>query len=187
MNDIRDIKPPIPLDIGPVWWWIGVAAGLSVLLGLGVWRARRTAPDRRLRRTLLRATTRLAAATPSLDDKTFAYRLADLLRQALARRTGIAAASLTTEELLPRLAATDLPPPLCEAVAAALRRADPARYAASLPTAPPDGVVQEGLASPSWPPEASPLLHPHLHPSPSRITDLHTLRRLLRRNRPWPF
>jgi hypothetical protein len=159
IEDIFDIKPPVALAAWAGWWWIGAAGLLALLLGLAIWQARRTAPDRRIRRTLARAMRRLEAASPGLDDRMFAYRLADLLRQGIARRIGLATASLTTEEVLPRLAATDLPEDLRAALATALRRCDQARYAA-----PPDGVAP-----------------PHLH------RDLAPLRQLLGRNRPWPF
>lgn len=163
IEDIYDIKAPVALPADPICWWIGAAGLLALLLGLTLRYARRTAPDRRNRRELVRAMTRLEAESPELDDRTFAYRLADLLRQGIARRTGLATASLTSEELLPRLATTDLPEALREAIAVALRRCDQARYAL-----PPAGVVQE----------ASP---PRLHRA------CNTLRQLLGRDRPWPF
>jgi len=180
-EDIFDIKPPVALEAWPGWWWIGAAGLLALLLGLALWQARRTAPQRRARRVLLRALARLKATSPGLDDRMFAYHLADLLRQALTLRTGLVTASQTTEELLPRLAATGLPQALRETIAVTLRRCDQARYAPATPRS--DGVVQDGPTGPSWPPEAS-FPHPRLHP---HQRDLIPLRRLLGRNRPWPF
>ena len=181
IDDIYDIKPPVALEAWTGWWWIGAAGLLVLLLGLALWQGRRTAPRRRARRALLRAMARLKAASPGLDDRTFAYHLADLLRQALSLRTNLVTASQTTEELLPRLAATDLPQALRETLAVTLRRCDQARYA---PPCLSDEVVQEG-PRPSWPPEASPP-PPRPHPR-QRQHDLIPLRQLLGRNRPWPF
>ena len=195
MQDIRDIKPPQPLGQGPGLVSALLAGLVLVLFGLAVWRYRRTAPNRQQIRTLLRALDRLEAEATGLDDRTFAYRLADLLRQALARRTGIAALAMTTEEILPRLNTLALSPSLGQAVADALRRADPARYAGDTFSGVPRG-------SAPWPPEASPLI-PSPLPSPSsspqpaslqppspaanaRRVDLATVRALIRhQGRPW--
>jgi hypothetical protein len=164
LEDIYDIKPPVALEAWPGWWWIGAAGLLALLLGLALWQARRTAP-RSSPPALARAMARLKAASPGLDDRTFAYHLAICCARPLTLRTGLVTASQTTEELLPRLSATDLPQALCKTIAVTLRRCDQARY-----------------APPSWPPKAS-----SPHPRHPHQRDLILLRRLLGRNRPWPF
>ena len=129
MNDIRDIKPPLELPDGQTW---PVVLGGIVLLAVAwlvVWRLRKSAPSRRAKRQLVRSLHRLEADASRIDDRTFAYRLAELLRQALSRCTSIVAASLTTEEIIPQLSASGLSPDATNAVADALRRADGARYA----------------------------------------------------------
>lgn len=172
MNDIRDIKPPLALDDGPGWLVLAAAVLVAAITGLLVWRLRRTAPQRRAAKTLARALRKLESEAADLNDRTFAYRLAELLRQALFRRTGIAAPTLTTGEILSLLPATALPPPLRQAVADALLRADPPRYAA--PSRGPGGHHAP------QPPEAS------VFPASPRQTDLETVRALLqRKGRPW--
>lgn len=129
MNDIRDIKPPLALPDGQTW--LVVLGGIALLLvaWLVVRRLRKSTPSRRAKRQLVRSLHRLEADASQLDDRMFAYRLADLLRQALSRCTSIAAGPLTTEELIPQLAVSGLSPDTANAVADALRRADDARYA----------------------------------------------------------
>lgn len=159
MNDIRDIKPPVPLDDGPSWLLFLGGFLLVVVIGLLVRRWLRRPPEHR-------ALKRLAAEADDLDDRTFAYRLAELLRQALARRTGLAAPAMTTPEILTLLPDTPLPPALRQDVADTLRRADAPRYT-------PPSRESGGNPSPR-PPEAS---------FSSRHTDLDTVRRLLRNPR----
>ena len=174
MNDIHDIKPPMALGNGTPWLALPGGVLLLAVVGLAVWRLRRTAPERRATRRLRRALGRLEAEASGLDDRDFAYRLTELLRQALARCTGIAATTLTTEEILPLLSASPLLPHLAQAVADVLRRADPPRYAVSSPFIPTRGAG--GQHAPQ-PPEAS---------SSSRQADLDTVRALLRlQGRPW--
>jgi hypothetical protein len=184
MTDIRDIKPALPLDQGLDWGTL-VAAGLVLALaGLAVWHYWRATPQRRARGPLRRAWKRLSAEAADLDDREFAYRLAELLRRGLAWRTGIPALSMTTEEILPRLASSALPSDLQHTVADALSRADPARYAApevSPLRGGPGGIMPPGgsRAAP-WPPEASSSTLAHT----ARRTDLATVRAVLRRG-PW--
>ena len=153
MNDIRDIKPPLALPEAQTWLFVLAGLVLLAVAGVIVRQWRRSAPSRRSKRLLWRALRRLEAHSSRLDDRIFAYHLAELLRRALARCTGIAANALTTEEILLRLPACGLPPNMTIAVAEALHRADPPRYAPQ-------------------PPQDS---------SPFRKTDLDTVRDLLRR------
>ncbi len=135
MDDIRDIKPPVALPSDWTWPEL-VGAGLVVAVaGLAVWRWRRMAasPARTLARAVLADIKALAATEQALDDRAFYYRLAELLRRALEARLEFAATAMTTEEILPRLAGSALPGSLQTAVAEALGRADPARYAGAAP------------------------------------------------------
>ena len=162
MNDIHDIKPPVALDDGSRWLAFLGGALLLVMLVLIVRRLLQRTPEHRALR-------RLRAEADGLDDRTFAYRLTELLRQALARRTGLAAPTMTTPEILSLLPDTPLPPPLQRAVADVLRRSDLPRYA-------PPSRASGGEHSPR-PPEAS------SSSASLRHTDLDTVRRLLRRPR----
>ena len=153
MNDIRDIKPTLALPEGQTWLFVLAGLALLAVAGLIVRQWRRNAPSRQSKRLLWRALGRLEDNSSRLDDRIFAYHLAGLLRRALARCTDIAANALTTEEILLRLPASGLPPDMTTAVAEALHRADPLRYAPQ-------------------PPQAS---------SPFRKTDLDTVRDLLHR------
>jgi hypothetical protein len=64
-----------------------------------------------------------------LDDRTFYYRLAALLRRGIEARWNIAAMYMTTEEILPRLRDSDLPEARVTAAIEVLRRCDLGRYA----------------------------------------------------------
>lgn len=163
MDTLRDIKPPLPLEgfpHWPAWVWLAAGLGLLALAGLGLAalrRRRRGAPARRARRLLSRDLRHLTREADALDPRDFAYRFADLARRVLALRTGLAAQAMTTGELLPGLETCDLRPDLVRALAEALGRTDPARYA---------------------PPDQAPASHA------SRRADLDLLRRLLDRGRP---
>lgn len=178
MRDILDIKPALPLSGQWDWAWYAllglglVAAGLALRHG---W----TRPGQREKRLLRRALRRLETDAAGLDDREFAYRLAGLLRQVLAWRTGIPAPTMTTEEILPLLSRTNLPVILQQTVADTLSHADHARYAA--PTTPP----LRGGSGGSMPPgriEAAPQ-SPEAS-SPPR-TGLATVNRLLGRGWVW--
>ncbi len=124
MDDIRDIKGPVPLAARDDWPALAAGLGLVAVGGLAVWRWRRLAEKRRPMAGVLAGLRRLAARQ-DLDDRAFYYELAGLVRQALEIRLGIAATAM--DELLPRL--EGLPGKLPGAVAGLLGRADPARYA----------------------------------------------------------
>lgn len=175
MRDILDIKPALPLAGQWDWaWYALLGLGLAAaVLAVGHWWTR---PRQREKRSLRRALNRLKTDAAGLDDRAFAYRLADLLRQALAWRTAIPAPSMTSEEILARLPASALPSPLQRAMADTLSRIDPARYAdAPFPTfraGGGNGIPPAGAGAAPRPPQAS---------SPSRPTDLDTIGALLGR------
>lgn len=128
MDDIRDIKGPVPLPDSARTWPLWAGAGLLCLTGLAVWRRRRLcrmAADRPL--------AALAALAPDggdLDDRDYYFRLAGLVRQILAAGHGFAATAMTGREIAARLAATSLPRPQALAVQALLDRAELACFAA---------------------------------------------------------
>lgn len=127
MDDIRDIKGPVPLAARDDWPALAAGLGLVAVGGLAVWRWRRLAEKKRRPMAGVLAGLRRLAARQDLDDRAFYYDLAGLVRQALEIRLGIAATAMTTDELLPRLGG--LSGKLPGAVAGLLGRADPARYA----------------------------------------------------------
>jgi hypothetical protein len=129
MTDIRDIKPPVGMEDGPGWggWLLGAFALATV--GLAVWRWRRGHAGEAGLREVRAGLARLAAEDAGLDDRTFYYRLAELLRRGIEARWGFAATAMTSEEILDHLVAFDPPRALMPAVTETLGRADLARYA----------------------------------------------------------
>uniref|UniRef100_I2Q5R4 DUF4381 domain-containing protein n=1 Tax=Desulfovibrio sp. U5L TaxID=596152 RepID=I2Q5R4_9BACT len=129
MDDIRDIKEPVPLGGGNDWPALAALAGFLTVGGLAVWRWRRLARKKsRPFEAVLAGLRRLdAAGQDDLDDRAFYFELAGLARQALGLRLGLTAEAMTTAEILPHL--SGLPASLGQPVAGLLGRADPARYA----------------------------------------------------------
>jgi hypothetical protein len=111
-NDIRDIRPPVPLP--DVWPWVG--AGLLALLVAALalalfrrWRARRAVtilappepPHVRARRRLQDALALIRQPRP------FCFAVSDALRAYLEERFAFHAPERTTEEFLVELRGTD--------------------------------------------------------------------------------
>lgn len=127
MNDIRDIKGPVPLPsglFGPFLVLTGLVTGLG---GLVLWRRRRLARLGDGIPEAVRAGLETLATARTLDDRTYYFRLAALARLALGRRLGIAVTAMTTTEIVPRLAV--LPEEERLALVALFTRADAACYA----------------------------------------------------------
>ncbi|EHJ47676.1 hypothetical protein DFW101_1668 [Solidesulfovibrio carbinoliphilus subsp. oakridgensis] len=128
MDDIRDIKEPVPFGGGNDWPALAGLAGLLAVGGLAVWRWRRQVRIRARPFEAVRAGLgRLEASSAGLDDRTFYFELAGLVREALGLRLGLTVEAMTTAEILPHL--SGLPERLRQPVAGLLGRADPARYA----------------------------------------------------------
>ena len=133
MNDIRDIKGPLPLSAAssPLPWLAGGA--LLALCGLALWRRGRFRERRAAGRPLGPAEARAAwkaleAEAASLGDREFAFRVAAVARAGLEVR-GLAAAALTAAEIAGELEISALEPKLGRSLATLLARAEAAGYA----------------------------------------------------------
>lgn len=129
MDDIRDIKGPVPLAGGDDFWLLLVVAAVLTVGALAVWRwwRWRATPARRERAAIRRGLRKLAALADGLDDRDYYFRLAELVRRALALRLGCPATAMTLAELAPRLDV--LPLAQARAVGDLLARAEAACYA----------------------------------------------------------
>ncbi|MEL7640162.1 MAG: DUF4381 family protein [Solidesulfovibrio sp.] len=129
MDDIRDIKGPVPVPepAGPGGLLAGL--GLAALCGLAVWRwrRRRLRPGRPALRAAVRALDALEGEGGALADRDHYFRLAEVVRRILAVRLGEAATAMTTAELEPLL--TRLAPDMAAEAAALLARAEAVCYA----------------------------------------------------------
>ncbi|WP_428565796.1 MAG: hypothetical protein ACP59X_05255 [Solidesulfovibrio sp. DCME] len=129
MDDIRDIKGPVPLPepAGPVGLLAGL--GLTVLAGLAVWRWRRGrhTPARLALLAARHDLDGLEREAPGLTDRDYSFRLAAIARGIVSVRLGVFATAMTTAELeavLPRLG-----PALAGGAGELLRRAEAVCYA----------------------------------------------------------
>jgi hypothetical protein len=138
MTDIHDIKPLLEIAAAPAGWRIALAvAALAALLVLGrwLWRRRRREGRHQTAAFLLspaaeayRQLDGLAAEEPA-DVKLAYFRLSAIIRRYIARRFGVPAAEMTTEELLPALDRLPLAGDLAQALTAFCRAADPIKFA----------------------------------------------------------
>lgn len=134
MNDIRDIKGPLPLTAvpSPLPWLAGGA--LLAVCGLALWRRGRLrrggqTPGRPVALPDARGALKiLEAEAAPLGDREFAFRLAAVVRAGLEAR-GLAAVALTAAEIAPGLGTSDLGPELGRSLALCLERAEAAGYA----------------------------------------------------------
>ncbi len=133
MNDIRDIKAPLPLSAASssLPWLAGGA--LLVVCGLALWRRgrfRRRRPDARpLGPAEARAAWKaLETEAARLDDREFAFRIAAVARAGLEAR-GLAAVALTAAEITAGLETSTFGPELGRALATLLARAEAVGYA----------------------------------------------------------
>jgi hypothetical protein len=128
MTDIRDIKGPVPLDESAGWLLVLAAAVCLALVGLlfWCWRQRQThAPDHRLAAALAG----LDPDAGDADDRTFYFRLAQLVRAMLQARFGLAATAMTATEIAASLEKTTLEPAQAAAVAGLFARAETVCFA----------------------------------------------------------
>ena len=112
-NDIRDIKPPLPIPTGLewVWWAVGVVAAALILGVLWRWWQNRkknvSAPPPIPAH--IRARQKLAEALGLIGEpKTFCTAVSDTVRSYLEERFTFHAPDRTTEEFLRELSDTDL-------------------------------------------------------------------------------
>jgi hypothetical protein len=112
-NDIRDIKPPLPITSGWAWlWWTLGALALAVVLFV-LWRWWRNRKDAvSLPPPIpahLRAKQKLAGALARIGEpKTFCILVSDTVRSYLEERFNFRAPERTTEEFLRELRDTNL-------------------------------------------------------------------------------
>lgn len=110
-EDIRDIRPPIPIPAPTRWgpWLVGGGGALAgALLGVLLLRRRQARTLGLTDRTLQRLRT-AEAHIESEDAYAFAIHLSEILRQYLEGRFGLPATQQTTPEFLRDLATRDLP------------------------------------------------------------------------------
>ncbi|HEX5399738.1 MAG TPA: hypothetical protein VFY06_11905 [Verrucomicrobiae bacterium] len=112
-NDIRDIKPPVPIPNGWVWLWValGVAAGAVILFALWKWwrKRRANAPVPPPIPAHVRAKQKLADALALIEQpKPFVIAVSDTTRTYLEERFDFHAPERTTEEFLRELRGTEL-------------------------------------------------------------------------------
>jgi hypothetical protein len=112
-NDIRDIKPPLPIASGWAWlWWTLGALALAVILFI-LWRWWRNRKDDVYVAPPIPAHTRakqkLEEALALIGEpKTFCILVSDTIRSYLEERFTFHAPERTTEEFLRELSDTDL-------------------------------------------------------------------------------
>ncbi len=110
-EDIRDIRPPIPIPEPTRWrpWLLGGGGALALaLLAISLLRRRRAPALGLTEGTLARlraARTHIASG----DAYAFAIHLSEILRQYLEARFGLRATRQTTSEFLRELATRDIP------------------------------------------------------------------------------
>jgi len=133
VNDIRDIKGPLPLadPLSPLPWLAGGA--LLVVCGLALWRRGRLRGGRAETRPIGPAEARTAwkaleAEAAILGDREFAFRVAAVARAGLEAR-GVAAVALTAAEIADDLKISALEPELGRSLTLVLERAEAAGYA----------------------------------------------------------
>ena len=129
MDDIRDIKAPVPLPsaAAPDAWLAGLGLLLLGALALWRWQRLRKRPQCRELVAVRRALAQLSREAGGLGDGDYYFRLAALVRRVLALRLGLAATAMSAPELAPCLDA--LPAGAREAVAGLFARAEAACYA----------------------------------------------------------
>ncbi|MSR43080.1 MAG: hypothetical protein EXS19_03475 [Pedosphaera sp.] len=110
-NDIRAIKPPVPVDIGLVslWWILAALVVAAALAGL-LWSIKRkNASPLTPEPAHARARRKLMAALALLDrPRLFCIAVSDTLRVYLEERFNFRAPERTTEEFMNELQATPL-------------------------------------------------------------------------------
>lgn len=112
-NDIRDIKPPVPVPNGWEWVWVtlGVLAGVAVLFALWKWwqHGKANIPVAPPIPAHLRAKKKLEEALALIaQPKPFVVAVSDTARTYLEERFTFRAPERTTEEFLRELSGTDL-------------------------------------------------------------------------------
>jgi hypothetical protein len=137
----EDIRPPKPLveipqpKKAPIGLWLGIGGGVLLLAASAVWWRHR------LRRQRLKSPPEIALASLAeldvsrerISAEAFANLAAQVVRQYIADRFGLAAPRRTTEEFFQDLAKQDGPPSLgeCDPLHRFLKACDLAKFAGS--------------------------------------------------------
>ncbi len=113
VNDIRDIKPPVPIPNGWEWvgWVVAVVVGLAIFFALWKWLRKRAAnqPVPPPIPAHIRAKQKLEEALALISQpKPFVIAVSDTARTYLEERFNFRAPERTTEEFLRELSGTDL-------------------------------------------------------------------------------
>lgn len=141
-NALRDIKPPVEIPNGLLWFWI--VLGLVVLLAVGFWLWRRSRSKQAQAPAVppvpahVRARQRLDAALGLIHQpREFCTAVSDAIRQYLEERFNFRAPERTTEEFLHELVATELlTPEQKESLGEFLQRCDLVKFARYEPREP---------------------------------------------------
>lgn len=110
---LRDIKPLVPVPLGPAWWEIAlwVLLGVAVLVGAWLWWKRRSrapepvAPPEPADVIALRAlrAVRLVDGADIAIVRKYYFEISSIVRTYVEARFGLNATDLTTEEILQML------------------------------------------------------------------------------------
>lgn len=144
-NTLRDIKTIREVnDAIPIWYWIAGAAGLLLLIGIGIWIYRhykkggKLLPTRsslsayQLAITELEKLKELDLSSPAAI-KQYHTKLPEILKQYLAVKQGAFYGSSTTSEILILLNQKNFDKAMLSETAAALRCSDAVKFAKFIP------------------------------------------------------
>jgi len=137
MTDIYDIKPLEEAGLNPMLF-VWIAAGVLIIalliaLAIFLWKRRKqkqapAAPPMPPEKTALLALKKIDLLIEK-DAKLFYFKITEIIRAYLHARFGLDALEMTTEELLPKIAALDLNKKLQNDLKALFYHSDPVKFA----------------------------------------------------------
>ncbi|MDM8543793.1 hypothetical protein QUF90_22180 [Desulfococcaceae bacterium HSG9] len=137
MKDIYDIKPLEKAGLNPmlfVWVAVGIViVALLIALAVFLWKRRKkkqapSAPPVPPEKIALMALKKIDLLIEK-DAKLFYFKITEILRAYLQARFGLDALEMTTEELLPKIAALELDKKLQNDLKALFYHSDPVKFA----------------------------------------------------------